>query len=214
MFGRWTVSAASYAAEVARWADGVGNLLWASVQDWMCEPWIIQKTGLSVREHQERTVASYCELRRLAPWLPWVPVLQGWRFEDYCRHAEDYEAAGVDLEALPVVGLGSVCRRQATDMAEDMIRHFHARGLKLHGFGFKVDGLERVGRYLASADSLAWSFAARKRRLRMEGCEHAACNNCLRWALLWRGEVLRSVERSERRPEQPGLFDTLESGAA
>jgi len=31
----------------------------------MCEPPIIAKTGLSVREHQERTVENFIELEQL-----------------------------------------------------------------------------------------------------------------------------------------------------
>ncbi len=49
----------------------------------MCEPQIVARTGLSVREHQERTVANYLTLRSIAPDLPFIPVLQGWRIADY-----------------------------------------------------------------------------------------------------------------------------------
>ncbi len=38
-----------YAAEIRRWAtNGSGRLLTAVSQDWMCEPFIVVKTGLSV----------------------------------------------------------------------------------------------------------------------------------------------------------------------
>jgi hypothetical protein len=43
----------------------------------MCEPSMPHKTGLSIAEHQTRTLSNYEELLRLAPELPWVPVLQG-----------------------------------------------------------------------------------------------------------------------------------------
>ena len=49
----------------------------------MCEPAIVARTGLTVLEHQERTVASYLELRALAPHLPVIPVVQGWHLADY-----------------------------------------------------------------------------------------------------------------------------------
>lgn len=192
--GRWTVSAAQYADEVAGWIERIGRLEWAAQQDWMCEPWIIQKTGLTVREHQARTVANYLELIRLAPGLPWVPVLQGWEYEEYHEHAESFRAAGVDLAALPVVGLGSVCRRQDTAVAEELARDFHRQGIRLHGFGFKLNGLVRCARYLASADSMAWSYAARKRGAKLPGCTHRNCANCYRYAEHWRGRVLRAIE--------------------
>jgi hypothetical protein len=44
----------------------------ASPQDWMREPVMIERTGLSVREHQARTVANYLDLRMLAPRLPFI----------------------------------------------------------------------------------------------------------------------------------------------
>jgi hypothetical protein len=44
---------------------------------------MIERTGLSVSEHQHRTVASCLHLRELAPTLPFIPVLQGWHLADY-----------------------------------------------------------------------------------------------------------------------------------
>jgi hypothetical protein len=98
-------------AAVRRYRDEIGRLAWAAPQDWMCEPWIIAKTGLSIAEHQRRTVENYLTLRTLAPDLPFIPVIQGWRRSDYLACVEMYVEAGVDLATAPVVGLGSVCRR-------------------------------------------------------------------------------------------------------
>ena len=62
-------------------------------------------------------------------------------------------------------------------------------GIRLHGFGVKVGGLGRYADCLASADSLAWSFEAR-RSAALAGCRHANCANCLRYAAAWRVRVL------------------------
>jgi hypothetical protein len=188
----------------------IGGLSWAAPQDWMCEPIVISGgragrlrfagTGLTVAEHQRRTVASYLELRGIAPDLPFIPVLQGYTCGEYQRCADLYAAAGIDLAAEPLVGLGSVCRRQATAEARQIITALHARGItRLHGFGVKILGLARYGHLLASADSLAWSEDARRRGHPMPGCpphrpgcpprcraHHANCANCLRYALHWR----------------------------
>jgi hypothetical protein len=209
-FGRWTTGPAGYADRVRRYRDAIGGLSWAAPQDWMCEPIVIAGgragrlrfagTHLSVAEHQRRTVASYLELRGLAPDLPFIPVLQGYTCEEYQRCADLYAAAGVDLAAEPLVGLGSVCRRQGTAEACQIITALHARGItRLHGFGVKILGLARYGHLLASADSLAWSEDARRRGHPMPGCpphrpgcpprcraHHANCANCLRYALHWR----------------------------
>ena len=55
----------------------------------MCEPHLLKKTGLTVVEHQCRTVQNYLLLRELAPSIPFVPVLQGWKIGDYDRHVDD-----------------------------------------------------------------------------------------------------------------------------
>lgn len=185
--GGFATTAHAYAAAVRRYADEVGNLAWASVQDWMCEPFVLARTGLTVAEHQRRTVASYLELRDLAPDVPWVPVVQGWLLDDYLTCVEAYADAGVDLAALPLVGLGSVCRRQATGGIGAVVAAL--AGLRLHGFGVKTGGLVRYGRLLASADSMAWSYRAR-RSSPLSGCAHRTCANCLRFALRWRETVI------------------------
>src|SRR5437764_1164840 len=62
----------------------------AAPQDWMCEPFMVSRSGMSVTEHQTRTVASFAELRGLAPDLPFMPVLQGWTVAEYLRCAGMY----------------------------------------------------------------------------------------------------------------------------
>lgn len=205
MYGRWTVTAKQYVAEVAEWSQIPGKLAWAAVMDWMCEPFITAKTGRTVHDHQRATIDSYHELRALAPSLPWTPVLQGWEYADYWRHVEMYDAAGVDLRTLPLVGVGSVCRRQDTGMAEDLMRDLTAAEIRPHGFGFKFGGLVRSGRHMASADSLAWSFNARKHDP-LPGCPHGSCANCHKWALRWRERLLSAVRRSSLRPVHRELF--------
>lgn len=213
--GRWSVTPTEYAAFVRRCRDEVGNLQWAAVMDWMCEPRVREKTRESVEDHQLRTVISYLELRDIAPDLPWVPVLQGWGVCDYWRHVEQYRRLGVDLRKLPRVGVGTVCRRQNTisgaNIVSTLADGFELRNL--HGFGFKLGGLELIADKLASADSLAWSFNAR-RNPPLPGCPHAACGNCLKFALRWREKVVseRAVPAwtSAVAVRSPGLFDNLE----
>ena len=45
---------------------------------------------------------------------------------------------------------------------------------------------------MASADSMAWSYAARHTEPLPE-CTHKQCQNCLPFALQWREQVLSSV---------------------
>ena len=190
MHGRWVTPADAYAAATARYAAEVGQLDFAAPQDWMCEPFMLERTGLSVREHQYRTVASYLELRRIAPDLPFIPVLQGWHLADYLRCVRLYAAAGIDLTTVPLTGLGSVCRRQSTGEIAVIVTALARTGIRLHGFGVKTGGLHLYGHHLASADSMAWSYAAR-RLPPLPGCTgHKNCANCLAYATRWRARVL------------------------
>jgi hypothetical protein len=75
-----------------------------------------------------------------------------------------------------------VCRRQGTTGIAALLDTLSQAGLRLHCFGMKVSGLRRAAGSVVSADSLAWSFAARK-GLSLPGCRHSRCNNCLRAAL-------------------------------
>ena len=192
-FGAWETPPEQYVQEARRYQQEIGNLQWCAIQDWMCEPFMLEQTGLSLAEHQRRTVGSYRTLLDLAPDLPWVPVLQGWQRDDYLRCLDLYQAAGFDLRSLPLVGLGSVCRRQATGEAECLIRELAGLGLRLHGFGFKTGGLLRTADVLASSDSMAWSYAARRGKP-LADCQHDNCANCQRYALRWRSRLLRRLE--------------------
>ncbi|MFG3618069.1 hypothetical protein [Nocardia sp. NPDC047654] len=193
--GTWAngPSPREYVARVRRYATEVGKLDWAAPQDWMCEPRIVAKTGLSVAEHQRRTVANYLELRdRAAGEVVFAPVLQGFELADYLHCVDLYDTAGVDLTAAPIVGVGSVCRRQGTKEAARIIAALCARlpGVALHGFGIKTIGLRHYGQMLASSDSLAWSYHARY-RAPLPGCTtHKNCANCPKYAVRWRTRVL------------------------
>lgn len=200
LHGAWTLSARDYAAEVRRYRDEIGSLSFAAPQDLMCEPEMLRRTGLTVAEHQRRTVANFLELRTIAPDLPIVPVLQGWTAGEYYDCVDAYERAGVDLASEPLVGIGTVCRRQNTIRASLLIAELAREGLKLHGFGFKATGLRACGSDLASADSMAWSFHARREPPLPECAgKHASCANCPTFALAWREELLGSLDRETRR---------------
>jgi hypothetical protein len=202
MNGVWQTTPKTYVAEVAKYAAACGQLDWAAIQDWMCEPVVLAKTGLTIAEHQTRTIDSYLTLRTLAPELPFTPVLQGWERDDYLRHVDMYGARGVFLDDLPTVGIGSVCRRQGTTMVEDLIKELARGGLRLHGFGFKTLGLRKVSPWLASSDSMAWSFNARRASVRLEGCTHLKCNNCYKFACFWRDKILQGLSPEDFVPTQ------------
>lgn len=154
----------AYATEALKWA-WLGRLVAVVSEDYMCEPFVLEKTGLSVPEHQRLTVDRYCALRRLLPYrLHVMPVLQGYTPSEYADCVRQY---GDLLTPGMWVGVGSVCKRNAKASAiVAVLRAIKAvrPDLRLHGFGIKLTSLAdaQVTRMLDSADSMAWSFSARK----------------------------------------------------
>ncbi len=162
LHGDHRYSAAEYAVAVNRWSR-CGNLLAAVSQDYMCEPFVLAKTGLTTVMHQRMTIERYDALRSLA--TPYVlPVLQGFWPDEYVSHLRQY---GERLTQGQWVGVGSVCKRNAKvgEIEQVLMAVKRERpDLRLHGFGVKTTALASsvVRECLWSADSMAWSYAARR----------------------------------------------------
>lgn len=159
--GRYRHDPSEYAEQINRWAK-CGNMLAAVSQDWMCEPWIIAKTGLSVMEHQIRTIHRYVALLACTPHYI-MPVIQGYTVPDYLRHIAMYRGL---LKFGAWVGVGSICKRNGAPLQIQHILQSILRvrpDLRLHTFGLKTTAFSnRTIRAVASTgDSMAWSSAAR-----------------------------------------------------
>lgn len=163
--GCYPDSTAVYAEQI-RWWGKVGNLLAAVSQDYMCEKDVLAITGMTVAQHQQLTIQRYDELT-----LCWdtggvyiMPVLQGYTPEEYVSHIRQY---GDRLAHGAWVGVGSVCKRNGNPRAiEAVLLAVKAErpDLRLHGFGLKSTALGSplVRSLLHTADSMAWSYAARR----------------------------------------------------
>jgi hypothetical protein len=197
-FGGFQVTPAAYAAEITRFADETGGLAWAAPQDWMCEPFMLAKTGLTVAAHQARTIANYLELRARTGLV--IPVVQGYALGEYEAHVEAYDRAGIDLRQVPIVGVGSVCRRQDMRVGARIVERLWGLGLRVHGFGVKLTGLRAFAHLMTSADSMAWSYRARRGQVQLPGCAHRHCANCLRFALRWRDQIVAAVTEPKQWP--------------
>lgn len=161
--GHYRTEVGDYAEQVNRWAR-CGELVAAVSQDLMCESWILEKTGMSVLEHQALTIERYDALLPLVERTYVMPVLQGYEPMEYVQHIRDY---GDRLRHRSWVGVGSVCKRNSSpDAIANVLLAIKTErpDLRLHGFGVKRTALTdpRVRALLFSADSMAWSFAARK----------------------------------------------------
>lgn len=160
--GHYRHSVAQYAEQIKRWKQN-GNLMAAVAQDYMCEPFIVEKTGLSIPEHQRLTVRRYDDLLAEDVGVYILPVLQGFAPEDYVTHLHLY---GDRLAYGQWVGVGSVCKRNGDPraVAAVLMAIKAARpDLRLHGFGLKTTALADpyITSMLETADSMAWSFHAR-----------------------------------------------------
>lgn len=152
-----------YAGRIRRWSK-IGNLQAAVSQDYMCEAEMLEITGLTVREHQRLTIQRYDDLANCdTAGIYIMPVLQGYAPEEYLQHLRQY---GSRLPGGSWIGVGSVCKRNGSPAAvESVLRAIKSErpDLRLHGFGLKKTALhlENVRDLLFSADSMAWSSAAR-----------------------------------------------------
>jgi hypothetical protein len=160
--GKFMMSQDKYLEEIHRWSTN-GRLRAAVCQDWMCEEFILKKTGLDIKEHQRRTMQSYCYLRDFSD-VYIMPVLQGFEPQDYVEHLSMYNTH-IDRGAW--VGVGSVCKRNGNaDAIEDVLLAIKRErpDIMIHGFGLKKEALERgtVRSLLHSCDSMAWSYAGRR----------------------------------------------------
>lgn len=163
--GRYRHSHIHYAEELYRLHhSGVVRISCAVSQDYMCETFMLAKTGKTIAEHQELTIERYGTLMVENLPIYILPVLQGYAPEDYARHLDMY---GRDLVHGAWVGVGSVCKRNGKpDAIVQVLTAIKEKrpDLRLHGFGLKKTSLldSRVRALLYSADSMAWSFAARR----------------------------------------------------
>jgi hypothetical protein len=191
-YGDYPDPPAAYAERIKRWSRN-GNLLAAVSQDYMCEEAMLAITGKTIAEHQRLTIERYDEILKCDTGGVYImPVLQGYAPADYVSHIRQYG------DRLPVgawVGVGSVCKRNGNPSAIEEVLLAIKRerpDLKLHGFGLKTTALrsELVRSLLETADSMAWSFAARKQGRNPND---------------WR-EAERFVNAIERMPIQRNLF--------
>ncbi|GGD43263.1 deazapurine DNA modification protein DpdA family protein [Aureimonas glaciei] len=164
-YGCYRYGVEEYAADIRRLhTAGVVSISAAVAQDYMCEAWMLEKTGLTVEEHQRLTIDRYDALVACDLPVPVLPVLQGFSPSSYAKHVADY---GDRLKFGMWVGVGSVCKRQGDPRAiVAVLSAIRAAcpDLRLHGFGVKTTALLHPGvrEMLYSADSMAWSLAARK----------------------------------------------------
>lgn len=162
-YGKYRRPVEEYLEQIEKWRH-CGQLQAVVTQDYMCEPFILEKTGLALERHQELTIERYREITQFADEVYVMPVIQGFDPASYMAHLRAY---GDLLEQGQWVGVGSVCKRNGTpDAIEDVLLAIKSDrpDLRLHGFGIKLEALVRptVRELLWSSDSMAWSYSGRR----------------------------------------------------
>jgi len=134
------------------------------LRDYYCEPEILENHGRSVIDHLEMTTEKHKEMIELLPSYTInsevMPVIQGWKPEQYLKHIDMMSDANV-LDWSDYVGIGSLCRRGQNRRIAKIIRKVKSKlpDKRLHGFGVKVgvfSDFPDTVELLDSADSLAY----------------------------------------------------------
>lgn len=176
--GHYRHDVGEYATIINRWTYAGSGLVAVVSQDFMCEPVILERTGLTIADHQRLTIERFDALRMLVSGAYVMPVLQGYSVCDYARHVDQY---GNRLHPRAYVGVGSLCKRNSNIATIENILITIKRkrpGFRLHGFGLKSTALRSalVWDSLESADSMAWSFSARR-----QGRDRHSWQEAKRW---------------------------------
>lgn len=160
-----------YQWEVEDYLDLVASFPWTwwAAMDYCCEPQLAADRPLRLLR-MAATVARYeacaSAARRRGLSAP-MPVLQGWTVPEYLLSLD-----WLALEPTPaMLGVGSVCRRNVRGpdgVLEiiDALDRVLPSSTQLHLFGVKSEALSVLAGHprIASTDSMAWDFAARRQR--------------------------------------------------
>lgn len=161
--------------------------------DYMCEPFVLAKTGLTVKEHQARTIENQIKIMDLLNKYDitgeFCGCIQGWKIDQYLEHIDALKAHGL---ITPKMGVGSVCRRNSKAQIVEVLNAVKTElpCVKLHGFGVKTDILKEPLIYdcLDTCDSMAWSFDGRRiEKKPCLDCQHHCknCANCHVYMMKW-----------------------------
>jgi len=135
------------------------------LRDYPCEPDLLDDLNETVESHQQNTLDDHIEMLERTDSLDGTPypVIQGWRVEQYLDCIDLFRDHGIPLNSL---GVGSICRRNAANEIQEILREIRRElpDANLHGFGVKVSmfKMQGVSELLDSADSLAYSYATRR----------------------------------------------------
>lgn len=154
-----------YPWSVQQYADFIGDvsrdvaLDFCAIMDYACEPSVNREIYRSNKDRIKATIRNETECMRVAPDLPWLPVLQG---DNQIERAFDI-AIRQRVGMLPgkYAGVGSVCGRGRAGAVETILFYRdQLPGVKFHCFGMHVQALDNdfVFDAIKSWDSYGWNW--------------------------------------------------------
>ena len=164
-----------YAKLALRLTSANKNIIGFVSQDYMCLPDALNRTGLTLEEHQRYTLYRYKALQKLLPNIYVMPVLQGSTPQDYINHVRMY---GDILKNKAWVGVGSLIKLNKNPKGLTAVLQAiknERPELLLHGFGIKTTALksQKIQELLYSSDSYSWQYGDWKKGKRCD-CHKSA----------------------------------------
>lgn len=147
------------------------NPRWAAIFDFCCEEEVAGSEGIVVDRQMQglRMIDYFWNNFRDCSWA-WVPTIQGWKLEDYERHARMLKSR---IEAMQLhyfkqgnnefrVGIGTLCRRGAAKEIQSIVWAVRnvLPGVPLHLWGVKqtvLSSKDSLPEEVVSCDSAAWN---------------------------------------------------------
>lgn len=157
-WGRYPWSVQQYADFVAAVSRDVA-LDFCAIMDYACEPSVNREIYRSNKERIKATIRNESECFRVAPDLPWLPVLQGDTLEERAFDIAIRRRMGM----LPGehAGIGSMCGRGRAGAVETILFYRdQLPGVKFHCFGMHIQALDDDFCFDAvrSWDSYGWNW--------------------------------------------------------
>ncbi len=155
--------------------------------DYVCESNALNKTGLTIKQHQEKTTNNQIKIMDIYNKFnikgQFAGCIQGFEIEEYLSHIDSLKEHGL---ITPIMGIGSICRRNSINQILNIIKAIKKEvpKTKLHGFGIKTQILNMPSVYndLYSCDSMSWSLSGRNQKTKMcINCKYPnskSCGNC------------------------------------
>jgi hypothetical protein len=137
-----------------------GIVSYVATPDYPCEKEITRTCELATNfERIIKTIDNAVVVMDKYPDIKWMPVIQGYNFEEYKQCLDLYRSRGINPEKFAI---GSMCRRSDVRQIEQYVKKLIEYGLKekIHLFGLCAKGLKSkyLDSVVDSSDSISYTY--------------------------------------------------------